>query len=95
MNQGLSSLLVEPQSHFPTPSPGPSLEVPDELFLFRPLAHPEFVGDDVAGMDAALGTGPARWGGMGGGRRTVTSPQAGLQAHTPLGCFSPSLLASP
>lgn len=41
-------------------SPGPGLEVPDELLLLRPLAHPEFVGDDVAGMDSALGTGPER-----------------------------------
>ena len=43
-------------------SPGPSLEVPDELLLLSPLAHPEFVGDDVAGMDTALGTGPAKAG---------------------------------
>lgn len=48
-------------SHSPLPvSPGPSLEVPDELLLLRPLAHPESAGDDVAGMDPALGTGPAR-----------------------------------
>ena len=46
---------------FPPPvAPGPSLEVPDALLLLRPLAHPEPAGDDVAGMDPALGTGPAR-----------------------------------
>ncbi|KAK2087838.1 hypothetical protein P7K49_033745 [Saguinus oedipus] len=39
------------------PAPGPSLNVPDELLLLSPLAHPELVGDDVAGMDTALGTG--------------------------------------
>lgn len=49
-------------------SPGPSLEVPDELLLLSPLAHPELVGNDVAGMDPALGTGPAE------GGRIVTSP---------------------
>lgn len=59
-------------------SPGPSLEVPDELFLLRPLAHPEFAGNDVAGRDTALRTGPARWDGVGGGRGVVTSPTACL-----------------
>ena len=47
--------------HAPPPAlPGPSLEVPDELLLLSPLAHPEPVGDDVAGVDTALGTGPAK-----------------------------------
>lgn len=46
---------------FPLPaSPGPSLEVPDKLLFLSPFAHPELMGDDVAGMDTALGTGPVR-----------------------------------
>lgn len=28
------------------------------MLLLGPIAHPEFVGNDVAGMDTALGTGP-------------------------------------
>lgn len=64
-------------------SPGPSLEVPDELLLLSPLAHPEFVGDDVAGMDTALGTGPAE---AGVGEQS--------QALTSLKCLPPSLPGS-
>lgn len=61
--------------------PGPSLEVPDDLLLLSPLCHPEFVGDDIAGMDTALGTGPA--GGLG-----WEVGEEWSQVHTPLGHFS-------
>lgn len=46
-------LHEEPKSHLADPS----LEVPDEFFLLSPLAHPEFVGDDIVGMTMKLGTG--------------------------------------
>lgn len=58
MEQGLPSPLPYPVMVLLPGSPGPSLEVPDELLLLSPFAHPEFVADDVAGMDPALGTGP-------------------------------------
>lgn len=60
-------------------SPGPSLEILDEFLLFSLPAHPEFVGDDVAGVHSALGTGPMERGVVGGGRM-VTSLQASPQA---------------
>lgn len=61
-----------------TGSPGPSLEVPDELLLLSPLHHPEFVGYDVAGMDPALGTGPIQVVRGGKQSRTQTSLRGSL-----------------
>lgn len=58
--RGCLSFVPNP-GHAPLPAlPGPSPEVPDELLLLSPLAHPEPVGDDVAGLDPALGAGPAK-----------------------------------